>query len=61
MKIKVIERVRTMGNHLNKNKNIIFNLNNNIHKYYVNSYHNRSNNNNDCSKNQILEHNLIHY
>ena len=54
MKIKVIERVRTMGNHLNKNKNIIFNLNNNIHKYYVNSNHNRTNNNNDCSKNPMI-------
>ena len=53
MKINVIERVRTMGNNLNKdNKNVIFNLNNNIHKYYVNSHHNRSKdkNNNDCSQ-----------
>jgi len=44
MKINVIERVRTMGNNLNKdNKNLIFNLNNNIHKYYLNSHQNRSN------------------
>ena len=40
MKIKVIERVRTMGNNSNKeNKNYIFNLNNNIHKFQVNNNH----------------------
>ena len=63
-KINVIERVKTMGNHLNKNnKNIIFNLNNNIHKYYVNSHHNRTKiykknlnntNNNDCSQTSMI-------
>ena len=41
MKINAIERVRTFGNKLNKNnKALIFNLNNNIHKYYVNSNNN---------------------
>ena len=71
MKINAIERVRTMGNKLNKdNKNLIFNLNNNIHKYYVNSnkgnnrnhhhenHDNRDNqdnhDNHDCSKSHIM-------
>ena len=64
MKINVIERVRTMGNNLNRNnRNLIFNLNNNLHKYYINSHHNRSNNNNinssnnnnnDCSQNIMI-------
>ena len=56
MKIKVIERVRTMGNNLNKNpKNVIFNLNNNIHKYYLNSHQNRSNNNDFSQSPMIIE------
>ena len=55
IKINVIERVRTMGNNLNKdNKNLIFNLNNNINKYYVNSHHNRTNNNFDCSQSPMI-------
>ena len=55
MKINVIERVRTMGNNLHKdNKNVIFNLNNNIHKYYINSHHNRTKNNNDCSQTPMI-------
>ena len=53
MKIKVIERVRTMGNNLNKeNKNFIFNLNNNIHKYYVNNNHQTKSN--DCTQSPML-------
>ena len=50
------ERVRTMGNNLNKNpKNVIFNLNNNIHKYYLNSHQNRSNNNDFSQSPMIIE------
>ena len=56
MKIKVIERVRTMGNNLNKNtKNVIFNINNNVHKYYLNSHQNRSNNNDFSQSPMIIE------
>ena len=47
MQIKVIERVKTMGNNLNvnkdKNKYLILNLNNNIHKYYMNKKNNKDN------------------
>jgi len=51
MKINAIERVRTMGNNLHKdNKNLIFNLNNNIHKYYLNS----NSNNHDCSQSHMI-------
>jgi hypothetical protein len=52
MKIKAIERVRSMGNNLNKdNKALIFNLNNNIHKYYLN------NTSNDYSQSHMIVHN----
>ena len=65
MKINAIERVRTMGNNLNKNnKNLIFNLNNNIHKYYVNSNNGKNNNHHhdnhecqDCSQSHMIFHN----
>jgi hypothetical protein len=52
MKIKAIERVRSMGNNLNKDhKALIFNLNNNIHKYYLN------NTSNDYSQSHMIVHN----
>ncbi len=65
LKINAIERVRTMGNNLNKdNKNLIFNLNNNIHKYYVNSNNGNNNNNrhanndnHDCSQSHMIVNN----
>ena len=48
MKIKAIERVRSLGNNINKdNKGIIVNLNNNINKYYINNNNKNNNNNND--------------
>ena len=55
MKIKVIERVKTLENNLNKNKDkyLILNLNNNIHKYYMN----KRNNNKDNSQSSMLLHN----
>ena len=57
MKIKVIERVKTLENNLNINKNkdkyLILNLNNNIHKYYMN----KRNNNKDNSQSSMLLHN----
>ena len=47
MKIKVIERVKTLENNINinkdKNKYMILNLNNNIHKYYMNKRQNNDN------------------
>ena len=52
MKIKAIERVRSMGNNLNKeNIALIFNLNNNIHQYYLN------NTSNDHSQSHMIVHN----
>jgi hypothetical protein len=57
MKINVMERVRTMGNNLNKDKkNVIFISDNKMYKYYVNSHHNRSKdkNNNDCSQTPMI-------
>jgi len=56
MKIKVIERVKTLENNINinkdKNKYMILNLNNNIHKYYMNKKQN-----NDSSQSSMLLHN----
>ena len=56
MQIKVLERVKTMGNNLNvnkdKNKFLILNLNNNVHKYYMNKK-----SNNDNSQSSMLLHN----
>ena len=52
MKIKAIEGVRSMGNNFNKdNKALIFDLNNNIHKYYLN------NTSNDYSRSYMIVHN----
>jgi hypothetical protein len=52
MEIKAIKRVRSMGNNINKdNKPLIFNLNNNIHQYYLN------NTSNDYSKLHMIDHN----
>ena len=54
LKINVIERVRTMGNNLNKDsKNYIFNLNNNIHKYYINN-NNHQTKSNDFSQSPMI-------
>ena len=57
MKIKVIERVKTLENKINlnkdRNKYMILNLNNNIHKYYI-----RKRKNNDNSQSSMLLHNL---
>ena len=56
MKIKVIERVKTLENKINlnkdRNKYMILNLNNNIHKYYI-----RKRKNNDNSQSSMLLHN----
>ena len=56
MKIKVIERVKTLENNLNVNKDnnnyMILNLNNNIHKYYM-----RKKQNIDNSQSSMLLHN----
>jgi hypothetical protein len=62
IKINAIERVRTIGNNLNKdNKNLIFNLNNNIHEYYVKSNNDNNNihhqDNHDCSQSNMIFHN----
>ena len=47
MQIKVLERVKTMGNNLNLNKDkdkyLILNLNQNVHKYYMNNKNNKDN------------------
>ena len=52
LKINAIERVRTMGNNLNKDNNKYLLLNNNIHKYYVNSNHE----NHDCFQSHMVVH-----
>ena len=47
MQIKVLERVKTMENKLNVNKDkdkyLILNLNQNVHKYYMNKKNNKDN------------------